>query len=58
MVSIAIDYAQGDSGGPLLAADGTQIGITSNGLACGKQGVPSVYTRVSAFSEWILPRLK
>jgi secreted trypsin-like serine protease len=45
------DSCQGDSGGPLFVArppgKHTQIGITSFGLGCGPEGVPSVYTEVN-----------
>ncbi|XP_059482221.1 transmembrane protease serine 9-like [Neocloeon triangulifer] len=47
---------QGDSGGPYVlnaaAADATQVGIVSfGGESC--LGTPSVYTRVSAYLNWI-----
>ena len=49
---------QGDSGGPLIQRDGdgetTVIGIVSWGFnPCGSKGKPSVYTRVSAYVDWI-----
>ncbi|KAG8230974.1 hypothetical protein J437_LFUL003932 [Ladona fulva] len=49
---------QGDSGGPLIAvgADGsrTLVGVVSWGsVPCGSKGAPSVYTRVSAFLDFI-----
>lgn len=51
------DTCQGDSGGPLLldiAGELTLAGITSFGLGCGSaNGVPGVYTKVSAYAEWI-----
>lgn len=51
------DTCQGDSGGPLLVdKDGALelIGITSFGLGCGSQNsAPAVYTRVSAYVDWI-----
>ena len=40
------------SGGPLLSADGYVVGITSWGFGCGSL-LGGVYTRVSAFEEWI-----
>ncbi|XP_063595431.1 mucin-17-like, partial [Penaeus indicus] len=51
------DTCQGDSGGPLVAklCDGTwaQIGIVSYGFQCAVPDNPGVYTRVSAFANWI-----
>ncbi|XP_043656360.1 phenoloxidase-activating factor 1-like [Drosophila teissieri] len=49
----------GDSGGPLLvphAGHGCQyqvMGITSVGVACGTPNIPSLYTRVHFFKDWI-----
>lgn len=40
-----------DSGGPLIM-DGKLIGVVSWGEPCAK-GYPDVFTRVSAFSDWI-----
>ena len=44
------DTCQGDSGGPLVCDD-FLVGVTSFGKGCGDY--PGVYTRVSAFYEWI-----
>lgn len=49
------DVCQGDSGGPLVVSRGGRpvlVGITSYGGGCA-QGVPSVFTRTSAFHGWI-----
>ncbi|RWS25836.1 serine protease 27-like protein, partial [Leptotrombidium deliense] len=51
-----IATCQGDSGGPLVVRVGDhyiQKGIVSYGAGCGAKGVPSVFARVSAFTEWI-----
>jgi hypothetical protein len=51
------DTCQGAGGGPLAAIDQSgrkyQVGITSWGEGCGKPGKYGVYTRISAFAEWI-----
>lgn len=52
------DSCLGDSGGPLVAAGGptrrSQLGIVSFGEGCGVAGFPGVYTRVSAYRQWVL----
>lgn len=54
------DSCQGDSGGPLMRpiGDGVkywyQEGIVSWGIACGRNHVPAVYTRVYKYHSWIL----
>ncbi|XP_061654624.1 serine protease 56 isoform X1 [Phyllopteryx taeniolatus] len=57
-LSGGIDSCQGDSGGPLIYQDRISgrfqlHGITSWGDGCGEKGKPGVYTRVSAYSDWI-----
>jgi secreted trypsin-like serine protease len=50
------DACQGDSGGPLLVRGDyalVQVGIVSFGYGCAIPGFDGVYTRVSAFAEWI-----
>lgn len=55
----SISACNGDSGGPLVqefAEDGSAelIGIVSWGyIPCGMANMPSVYTRVSAYIQWI-----
>ncbi|KAI5642885.1 trypsin domain-containing protein [Phthorimaea operculella] len=48
----------GDSGSPLVRVDnGLQVGIVSWGVPCGR-GAPDVFTRVSAYMDWILRNIK
>jgi len=53
------DTCYGDSGGPVFVQHPTYsclkqvIGITSYGLVCGVQGLPSVYTKVHLYTDWI-----
>ncbi|XP_025836493.1 chymotrypsin-2-like [Agrilus planipennis] len=47
----------GDSGGPLVQ-DGVQVGVVSWGITpCGNTIAPSVFTKVSSYSDWINERL-
>jgi len=55
------DSCQGDSGGPLftLTPDGpVQIGVVSWGHSCADEVFPGVYTRVSAYADWIANVMK
>nr|WBW70046.1 venom protein [Lampona murina] len=51
------DSCQNDSGGPLIQTSNTGIatliGIVSNGAGCGERNFPGIYTKVSAYKEWI-----
>uniref|UniRef100_A0A6B2EI52 Putative trypsin-like serine protease n=1 Tax=Phlebotomus kandelakii TaxID=1109342 RepID=A0A6B2EI52_9DIPT len=53
------DTCQGDSGGPIQVVTPGNIcifhivGITSFGKSCGGADAPGVYTRVSAYLDWI-----
>ncbi|XP_037970484.2 trypsin, alkaline A [Plutella xylostella] len=46
------DSCQGDSGGPLYS-DKVLVGVVSWGIVCADPFYPGVYTKVSAFADWI-----
>lgn len=50
-----VDTCQGDSGGPLMyRSDLWQVvGIVSWGHGCGDPSTPGVYTKVTAYLNWI-----
>uniref|UniRef100_U5EY58 Putative phagocytosis engulfment n=1 Tax=Corethrella appendiculata TaxID=1370023 RepID=U5EY58_9DIPT len=58
------DTCRGDSGGPLLWFDLKKLkwfifGIVSKGSSqCGTEGVPSIYTNVMSYSNWINKTIK
>jgi len=52
---------QGDSGGPLVVATPSgfaQVGVVSWGTICGNTITPSVFARVSSFTDWINDTIK
>jgi hypothetical protein len=58
-----VDSCNGDSGGPILSQaanrEWVQIGIVSYGVErCGVAGAYGVYTRVSAFADWLKSNLR
>ncbi len=49
-----VDTCQGDSGGPLvLKAQEVLVGVTSFGEGCARPQKYGIYTRVSAYIDWI-----
>ncbi|XP_072810027.1 transmembrane protease serine 4 isoform X1 [Vicugna pacos] len=55
MLEGSVDTCQGDSGGPLMYhSDQWQVvGIVSWGHGCGGPSTPGVYTKVTAYLNWI-----
>lgn len=56
--------SKGDSGGPLMVPVQDkgesyyyQRGIVSYGIGCGRAGIPSVFSRVSTFMDWVKERV-
>nr|XP_027234150.1 trypsin-1-like [Penaeus vannamei] len=51
------DTCQGDSGSPFVVPVGfgrwVQVGLVSYGVECARPEYPNVYTRVSAYIDWI-----
>ena len=56
------DSCSGDSGGPaVVTTEGIAYiaGVTSHGLStCAQAGYPGIYTRVTAYTDWILEVLR
>ncbi|VEN45021.1 unnamed protein product [Callosobruchus maculatus] len=47
-----IDACEGDSGGPIVIG-GKLAGVTSWGIGCAEPKFPGVYTKVTAYLDWI-----
>ncbi|XP_034339609.1 serine protease 43-like [Arvicanthis niloticus] len=49
-------FSQGDSGNPLVCESDntwTQVGIMSWGSSCGQVPVPSIYTDITEYNQWV-----
>jgi hypothetical protein len=53
--AVGKDSCQGDSGGPLYTTNGglKLVGIVSWGVGCADPSYPGIYTRLSAFTNWV-----
>ncbi|XP_018058358.1 PREDICTED: venom protease-like [Atta colombica] len=57
------DACQGDSGGPMMTPDSRNqntfyiVGVVSYGFKCAEPGFPGVYTKVTAFLDFITSQL-
>lgn len=57
------DACQGDSGSPLMVTDPITsrvnvIGVVSAGIGCALPKLPGLYTRMTAYTEWIDKTIK
>lgn len=50
-----VDSCFGDSGGPAVL-NGKLIGIVMGGDGCARPGYPGIYTKISAFYNWIMEK--
>jgi secreted trypsin-like serine protease len=58
---VCLNASQGDSGGPLVVQEGgvhILVGVVSSGIGCGSKAFPGVYSRVSAYTDWIKSHLR
>lgn len=56
--TVNLDYllfkkCSGDSGSPVVSDDGKLIGLVSFGIGCAQKDKPGVYTKITAFQEFI-----
>jgi len=60
-ICVCLTASQGDSGGPLVVQEGgihILVGVVSSGIGCGSKAFPGVYSRVSAYIDWIKSHLR